>query len=318
VRRSAPPLQGIEAFIVAARSPSFRAAADALALSPSAFSRRIQALEDLLGAVLFDRAAAGPTLTEAGEAYRREVEPAIEAIRAATARLRAPAPPAGVRVMASQSFAISCLMPRSADFQAETGVHLEMVLGRDLHQLRLGRADVAVAYGPSDFGGLPSEQLIALDGAVVSAEVLTGGRAPPRRPDELAGHTLLGVHTPGNLWPRWLARAGVAEPPPVRPLMFETLTLMYEAAANGLGVALAIPTVADRYLDAGRLRACFDLRAPTEADYNLVFASEAVRRRPDVRAFSAWMRSEAQRSAGAFARRLERPAETPAVLRGRA
>lgn len=306
MRRSAPPLQGLEAFIVAARSSSFRAAADALALSPSAFTRRIQALEDAVGAQLFDRTSPTPALTETGELYRREVEPAIEAIRAATVRLRCPQRPESLRIMASQSFAISWLMPRSPAFQEASGTALEMVLGRDLAQLRLGRADVAVASGPSDFAGLPFERLIPLEGAVVSAEVMAGGRRPPASPGELADHTLLGVQTPGDLWPRWLARAGVAPAAAQRPLVFETLTLMYEAAANGLGVAVAIPTVADRYLEGGRLRACFDLRAATGTDYNLVYPSDAVRRRPDVRAFAEWMKLEAQRSAERFIELLER------------
>jgi DNA-binding transcriptional LysR family regulator len=314
LRRSAPPLQGLEAFIVAARSASFRAAADALALSPSALSRRIQGLEDAVGAQLFDRTGPTPVLTAAGEAYRREVEPAIEAIRAATVRLRAPPPAASLRVMASQSFAISWLMPRSPAFQDRTGTSLEMILGRDLAGLRLGRADVAVAHGPSDFEGLPFERLIPLEGAVVSAEVLAGGRAPPATPGELASHTLLGVQTPGDIWQRWLARAGLAEPAQTRPLVFETLTLMYEAAANGLGVALAIPTVADRYLQGGRLRACFDLRAGTGTDYNLVYASEAVRRRPDVRAFTEWVKAETERSAVSFVGLLDRSRAAPATL----
>lgn len=298
MRRSAPPLQGIEAFIAATRASSFRAAADALALSPSAFSRRIQALESFVGAVLFDREAPTPTLTEAGDRYRREVEPAIEAIRAATARVSAPT--RAIRVMASQSFAISWLMPRSPAFRQASGAELELVLGRDLGLLRLGRAEVAIAPGPAAFDGLPFERLIPLEGAVVAAPRLADGRAPPRTPCELADHDLLSVATPADLWPRWLARAGLADARARSALTFETLTLMYEAAANGLGVTLAVPTVSDRYLETGRLRACFDLRAETDADYNLVFASEAVRHRPGVRAFAAWMKAEAEASRARF------------------
>jgi DNA-binding transcriptional LysR family regulator len=122
------------------------------------------------------------------------------------------------------------------------------------------------------------------------------------------------VQTPGDIWQRWLARAGLAEPAQTRPLVFETLTLMYEAAANGLGVALAIPTVADRYLQGGRLRACFDLRAGTGTDYNLVYASDAVRRRPDVRAFTAWVKAEAERSAVSFVGLLDRSRAAPTNL----
>jgi LysR family transcriptional regulator, glycine cleavage system transcriptional activator len=48
-RRRLPPLHNFEAFIVAASSPSFRVAAQSLALSPAALSRRIQSLTNYLG-----------------------------------------------------------------------------------------------------------------------------------------------------------------------------------------------------------------------------------------------------------------------------
>ena len=315
MRQVAPPLQGIEAFIVAARASSFRAAAEMLALSPSAFSRRIQSLEAFVGAVLFDRSASTPTLTPAGIAYRSEIEPAIDVIRNATQRLRAPRHRSLLRVMASQSFAISWLMPRLPAFrEAHAESHVEIVLGRDLSALRIGKADIAVAYGPSDFKGLPFERLIALEGTVVTAPTLACGRSPPRTAAELSGHRFLGVQTPRDLWSRWLARAGLAEPSFSEPIFFETLTLMYEAAANGLGVALAVPTVADRYLQEGRLRPCFDLRAPVDADYNLVYGSELLRQRPEICAFARWVKTEAEASGTNFAALASAPFRTGAPV----
>ena len=74
VKRQAPPLEAVEAFIVATRVPSFRAAADFLALSPSALSRRIQALEAFLGVNLFDREGSVVSLTMQGRRYLAEVE----------------------------------------------------------------------------------------------------------------------------------------------------------------------------------------------------------------------------------------------------
>jgi LysR family transcriptional regulator, glycine cleavage system transcriptional activator len=41
--RRTPKMEAIEAFIEAARAPNFRTAAERCALSPAAFSRRIQA-----------------------------------------------------------------------------------------------------------------------------------------------------------------------------------------------------------------------------------------------------------------------------------
>src|SRR3546814_13025924 len=53
--RQMPPLEAAEAFLAAANARSFRAGASSLALSPSAFSRRIQQLERFLGVELFHR-----------------------------------------------------------------------------------------------------------------------------------------------------------------------------------------------------------------------------------------------------------------------
>jgi hypothetical protein len=61
--RRLPPLPAIEAFLFAARLSSFRAAAQQLALSPSAFSRRLQTLEAFTGVALFERSAL-PTLAD--------------------------------------------------------------------------------------------------------------------------------------------------------------------------------------------------------------------------------------------------------------
>ena len=49
MNQKTPPLQAIQAFVTAVHAPSFRVAADVLALSPSALSRRIATLERYLG-----------------------------------------------------------------------------------------------------------------------------------------------------------------------------------------------------------------------------------------------------------------------------
>jgi LysR family glycine cleavage system transcriptional activator len=76
MRRRLPPLDNIEAFVAAAASPSFRVAAESLALSPAAFSRRIQSLSEHVGVKLFERCGSGARLTEAGRRCLELVEPA--------------------------------------------------------------------------------------------------------------------------------------------------------------------------------------------------------------------------------------------------
>lgn len=59
----------LEAFIALAETHSIRSAAAQLGISPATLSDRISALEEYLGVTLFDRDAAGSTLSERGEIY---------------------------------------------------------------------------------------------------------------------------------------------------------------------------------------------------------------------------------------------------------
>lgn len=76
MKRRSPPWGAIEAFIVVGRqTASFKDAAAQLALSPAAFSRRIQQLEDHVGVKLFNRSGQTPSLTVAGERLKSEFAP---------------------------------------------------------------------------------------------------------------------------------------------------------------------------------------------------------------------------------------------------
>jgi DNA-binding transcriptional LysR family regulator len=102
--------------MAAARAHSFRAAAEEMALSPSAFSRRIQSLESFLGTALFDRTGPMPRLTAAGEDYCRRIGAAIESICQATEAMHRSRQTGRLRLMCPPSFAINWLMPNLRDY----------------------------------------------------------------------------------------------------------------------------------------------------------------------------------------------------------
>jgi DNA-binding transcriptional LysR family regulator len=294
MRRPTPPLQAIQAFLMAVRARSFRAAAQELSLSPSAFSRRIQSLEAFLGVRLYDRSGPVPRLTEVGERYCRELEPAIESICAATEAVRRTPRSGRLRLMCPPSFAINWLMPHLREYYDRHGADdVDVVISRDLDTLRLGRADLAIASGPRNFEGLLTDPFLTLSGAVVAAPTLAGGRRPPRSIADLAAHRLLGLDAPADLpqdiWQGWLTRIGYRGPILPEPLRFSTWMLMYEACANGMGVAIAVPAVAETYLRDGRLKPCFAGHIELGVQYNLVYASSDIQRRPDVCALVSWM-----------------------------
>ena len=76
------------AFLAVARHLNFRAAADELALTQSAVSRQIQALEEEVGVALFLRHTRAVELTSAGAQLQRAVAPALERMDAAVRQVR--------------------------------------------------------------------------------------------------------------------------------------------------------------------------------------------------------------------------------------
>lgn len=289
MRRQAPPLEAVEAFILASRSASFREAADALALSPSAFSRRIQALEAFVGVSLFVREKGAATLSRTGDRYLRTIEPAIDAIRRATVDLQAERGGAALRLIAPQSFAMAWFIPNLPAFQRLCPeARIELRVGRSAAGLKRGHADVAIlaGAGPPE---LPSLHLAELDAIAVSAPRLADGRAPPRTLGELAALPRLAVYQPEGIWDRWLRGVGHAGPGLAPPTYYEAHFLMIEAAAAGLGIALTPPVLAARYLADGRLIRPLPDSAPAGVEYRLVFADDQVRRRPDVVRLTQWL-----------------------------
>lgn len=293
MRRRTPPLEAIEAFIVATRFRNFREAANELALSPSAFSRRIQALEAFVGVSLFERSPNSVHLSEAGEHYRNEVGPAIESIRRATIGMRSPSEGTPLRVIAPQSFSMAWLVPRLPSWSARSGgTRIALKTGHSLADLKNGHADVGILVGPIEADSFDTETLIQLEAEMVSAPVLRDGRTPPRALDELADYPRVAVYRPRQIWESWLKAVEYDGPALSRAQHFESMFLTFEAAAAGLGVALGVRLLAESYLRDGRLQPCVGLRAPIGLNYSLVFADRTTRRRADCKAFVHWLQDE--------------------------
>src|SRR6266478_1070804 len=71
-------LDGVETFLNVARHRSFRRAAAALGVTPSAVSQSVRALEARVGAALLARTTRSVGLTEAGQRFFERAGPAFE------------------------------------------------------------------------------------------------------------------------------------------------------------------------------------------------------------------------------------------------
>lgn len=293
MKRRLPPWGPIEAFIAAAQGGSFKDAAGELGLSSAAFSRRIQALEAHVGGKLFNRATPTPTLTIAGERYLRRLHPAYDAVRAACDMLHPGTHDRPLRIGVPQPFAVSWLVDRLPGFH-RVAPEIEIVLytHRGNTDVLGGEADIAVNYGSGNWDGLVSEEMFQLESFAVGPARMSDGRPPPQRLDDIGRYPLLAIDWPANLWRDWLQRVGYAGPAPAREITFDSIQVVYEATAAGMGLALANYPLSEPYLAQGRVQRLFDVEAPLNGSYHLVSTPELLRLSP-VQAFWHWFRREA-------------------------
>ncbi|MFF5763096.1 LysR family transcriptional regulator [Streptomyces tanashiensis] len=139
-----------EAFLAVARAGSLTAAAHALGYTQSAVSRQVQALEEEMGAELFERLPRGVRLTEAGRVllpHAEAVRDRLAAARAELASLRTL--DGGLLRLGAFSSATASLVPRAqaAFRERHPGVVVTRVEGPSVKHLGLvvaGEEDLAV------------------------------------------------------------------------------------------------------------------------------------------------------------------------------
>lgn len=293
--RKAPSLEAIEIFVAAAHGHSFRSVARRLALSPSAISRRIAGLEAFLGMALFERSGQSQRLTAAGQRYLAMVEPAIDAIQRASAAITQ-GDGRRLKVAASHSFAATWLMPRLADLHQRFGIEVEIVPTRDFDALRSGEAHLGIWGGMVVPDDMVAETIVEADVVPISSPRMADGTLPPDGGDHLARYPLLSVRDPAGLWDRWFAVFREAEPAGFEVREFATLQLMYEAAASGAGIALAVPLVSEPWLRAGKLVPCSSRSLALGETYRLYRPIRRIARTDTEHRFADWLTGEVRNS----------------------
>lgn len=290
--RRIPRLEVIEAFIEAARAPSFRIAAERCALSPAAFSRRIQAFRLFVGREVFDRQPGGMRLTSAGQECLDALEPIYRSMTEAALELGGRRSAEKVTLSLSHSLAVSWLIPRLDRFRARCpGLELAIQTTRTAEAVRAGDADLGVCASNVDATGLRTEHLLDVHVAPVAspevAQAFREGRV------DLAGQRLLApVHAPG-MWTWWGEATGANGRPFKTTDTFDMAYTLYEAAAAGWGVAAGMGVTVASHLRTGRLVSLGLPSARYPGDYRLVGRSSRMRQ-PAVAALWRWLADEAR------------------------
>jgi DNA-binding transcriptional LysR family regulator len=274
MRRRLPPLSTLRLFDSAARLLSFKKAAEELLLTPSAVSHGIQTLEEWLGVPLFARTPRGLRLSEAGRIYRPIVGEALGMIATGAARIGGRPDGSRLSISAAPTFAAKWLLPRLADFRARhPDIAVIIDTARDPVGIEDGEADLAIRMGRGGWAGLAADRLFAETLVPVCAPAIA---ARVRDLQDIEAAPLIHVTTVSEDWAAWAAAAGRRPPNPAKGLRFDTIQMAFDAAIQGLGVAIGRRPLVDTELDSGKLIAPWLPAAPSNTAYWLVGPSGRV------------------------------------------
>jgi LysR family glycine cleavage system transcriptional activator len=289
MKRSLPPLNGLRAFEAAARHMSFTDAAEELSVTQAAISHQVRGLEQRLGLKLFVRRNRSLLLSEAGQAYLPAVRSAFDQLNEATEKLLQKDKGGHLTVTTTASFAMKWLVPRLGGFQrANAEIDVRISTGTGLVDFSREDVDIGIRYGRGQWPNLMAERLVSEDVMPVCAPSLVKGPNGLKKPADLKRFTLLHIGSFPDDWQVWLTAAGVKGVDASRGVTFDFALAGYQAAMDGLGVALGRNPLVEPDLKAGRLVVPFEFKRSSDFAYYLVYPPEAIRRRK-IKAFRDWI-----------------------------
>jgi LysR family glycine cleavage system transcriptional activator len=289
VRPLLPSLTGLRAFEAFARLGSMTDAAAELHVTHGAVSRQVRALEARLGAVLVVGPRHDLQLTEAGRRLARALTPAFDRIAEAL-----PGADASGELVVSclGTLAMKWLIPRLPGFvDRAPSARVRIVESHAPPDFSQGvHAAIRIVEGRTPDGLTATPFMAHFHGPVLSPALLA--QVGEDR-DRALGLPRLHSETFRPAWAAWAKRTGAALPPAPAEREFEHNSYMLEAAAAGLGVAIAPWAFAAPDIDNGRLVAPFGF-APVPDRFVLLRPKLAGN--PLVDAFAAWLIEEGRRT----------------------
>jgi DNA-binding transcriptional LysR family regulator len=201
-----------------------------------------------------------------------------------------------VTVATSVAFATYWLMPRIPNFRAaHPDIELRITaFDPYVDPVREG-VDAAIRYGGGDWPGLETTRLFADEIFPVCSPAYLRANPGLTSLDALAEHTLLHLDVSYQDWVDWgdwFRAQGRAAPGHRSGLLFNTYTLLIQAAVAGQGIALGWRHLVQDFLEAGQLVRPIAPTMQPRGAYHLVHA-EGTALAPETQTFVDWVLDEA-------------------------
>ncbi|HEY8972811.1 MAG TPA: LysR family transcriptional regulator [Burkholderiaceae bacterium] len=311
-------LDGLEAFLRVAARGSFRQAAADLAVTPSAVSQAIRAIEARLGVALFTRTTRSVGLTEAGQRFLEHVRPAFDAIVAATeeAKGQSRRPSGLLRLAVPPSVVPLVLQPVLASFaEAHPDVVVEIASSEELVDLARDGFDAGIRLGEFIAADMVAVRLTPpLRFAIVASPAYLARHGRPQALADLTAHACIRLRRAGGAIAPWRVEdeGRAIELAVTGPVVVNDYATMLGAALGGVGLAQLPEPVAASHVAEGRLEEVLPALAPSTPGVFLYHPGR-LQVLPKLRAFIDHVRAHA----AAPVRLAPGPAPRPGARKGR-
>ena len=183
----------LQTFVEVMRQGSFAAVARERNIDPSSVSRAISNLEKELKVRLFQRTTRHLSPTEAGITYFNRIEPLLEEIQRAKELVTEAQQPGGtLRVTASVSFGIKCIIPFLAEFESiYPDLSIELLLTDYRLDLLTERVDLAIRLGQLQDSSLIAQRLMPTTYSVCTSPKYLQQHEAIEQPEDITQHNCL-------------------------------------------------------------------------------------------------------------------------------
>lgn len=289
-----PPLNPLKVFYVVARTRNLTKAAQELHISQSAVSKQLNVLETYLGIELFRRERHGIVLTQAGTRYSDEISPALDVISGSTREIMRSGSDNKLRIQTYTTFAAKWLIQRLSSFN-KRHPDIAVAITNSVKDVDFDRdmVDLAIQMGNGAWPGKEADFLFEdVIEPVCSPEFYRKHAPEAAYPQALLRTRLLVSHYRPNDWQTWgrLCRYE-QELENTESMRFSSSVLTWQAAIDGLGIAIGQTALLVDDLKSKKLVAPFHLPVRTGASYYLV-RPQLQRQSRKVTAFRDWMLEE--------------------------
>lgn len=290
----------LRSFEAVARHKNVTLAAKELSVTQSAVSHQIKSLEKWLGQPLLQRDGRNIRLTPVGESFYPTITEALDKIELASIAIRRRDHGRTFRLSAFSTFTTYWLIPRLELFcEAHPDIEVQLITSGTSYDFDPRSYDLAIRnYSDEELSSLRADKrwsevemhpFLSEYQTVVCSPELVVGKDALREVRDIRKHTLLASRSTPLAWTQWLEMSGI--PPaewPHKHMQFDHIHLALNAALQGVGLALAAPSIIRNVIRDRRLVTPFpEIVIARKRNYWIRPLSRAPL--PEVDAFCRWL-----------------------------